>query len=169
MFSRQQQLLAISTSICLLLSPPTFAQDLPKEGPVDFEVTAIGEATILAAGQGTLQLNYAVNGLRSKHGEGVNGIASMHCVGAASVFEGKWDNESGLCSTTYPDGSTTMTRYGGSGTLGGLAEGSWSFMGGTGALSGITGGGSYTRISGPNPSETRSSSRSTVTGTYKLP
>jgi|GEM_PF-1939508 len=169
MFAIQQSLFAISISTGLVLAQVTVAQDMPKEGPVDFEVSSIGEASILAADQGTLQLNYVVNGLRNSQGDGVNDLASMHCVGAATVIGGKWDNESGLCKTTYPDGSTTMTRYGGSGILGDLAEGTWSFVSGTGSLEGITGSGTYTRISGPNASETRSTSRSTVTGHYKLP
>ena len=169
MYSVQQTFRSVSASIGLLLAAPVMAQEVPKEGPVDFQVATIGEFTTLAASQGTLQLNYVVNGLRDSQDSGVNGLASMHCVGAASVFDGKFDNESGLCRTTYPDGSTTMIRYGGSGVLGGFAEGTWSFIGGTGALAGITGDGSYTRVSAPNPSETRSASRSTVTGSYKLP
>jgi len=169
MFSIQQSLFTVSISAGLLLAHATLAQEMAKEGPVDFEVTSIGEASILAASQGTLQLNYVVNGLRNSQGDGMSGIASMHCVGAATAFDGKWDNESGLCRTTYPDGGTTMTRYNGSGTLGGLAEGNWSFVSGTGALEGITGGGTYSRVSGPKASETRSTSRTTVTGNYKLP
>ena len=169
MLSVQQSFFVASISAGLFMTHGTMAQDMPKEGPVDFVVSSIGEATILAADNGTMQLNYVVNGLRSSGGDGMNGLASMQCVGAATVFGGQWDNESGLCKTTYPDGSTTMTSYSGSGTLGGLAEGSWSFVSGTAALEGITGGGTYTRLSGPRPSETRSSSQSTVTGSYKLP
>jgi len=169
MFSIQQSLFAASVAAGLLLTHAAVAQEIPKEGPVDFEVSSIGEASILAASPGTLQLNYVVNGLRNSNGDGVNGLASMHCVGAATIVDGKWDNESGLCRTTYPDGSSSMTRYNGSGTLGGRAEGDWSFVSGTEALEGITGGGTYTRVSGPRASETRSTSRSTVKGNYKLP
>ena len=169
MYSFQQTLCCVSASIGLLLAPSAMAQEIPKEGPVDFFVTTTGEATMLAASQGTMQLNYEVIGMRDTLESGVNGVASLHCVGAASVFDGKFDNESGLCLTTYPDGSTTMIRYGGAGILGSTAEGKWSFIGGTGTLAGISGGGDYSRISGPNPSENSFASRNTVTGNYKLP
>lgn len=167
-FDLRNQFISVAIS-CLFTVGPAAAEEIAKQGPIDFVLYGVGETTILAAAQDTLQINYVVNGMRGEPGQGINGVASMQCVGAITALEGKFDNESGLCKTTYPDKSSQITQYSGTGILGGKAEGTWSFLSGSGQFEGITGGGTYWRIPGPAPSEDRTASRSVIVGSYELP
>ncbi|MFC3612601.1 hypothetical protein ACFORG_02410 [Lutimaribacter marinistellae] len=168
-FIKNCQLL-VTSSIILCFSTLSLAGDTAKEGAIDFSFNGTGQGSVLPASNDTMQINYETSGLAGAPDQaGPNQLGGMHCIGAVTVMGGTFDNESGLCTVSYADGSKTVTHYSGAGTLGATATGDWTYLGGTGQFEGITGGGTWSRISGPPPGEGILVSRTSITGTYTLP
>jgi hypothetical protein len=76
--------------------------------------------------------------------EGFLNNASMHFLGAFHAVGGAF-KESGGMVVTVPDGDKAFVAYKGSGNLGKDAKGTYTYVGGTGKYTGITGGGEFTR------------------------
>jgi hypothetical protein len=79
-------------------------------------------------------------------GKGILHNASVRCVGSAHVASGVIDAYTNACAFIRPDGDQLFTaeRFG-SGKPGGASQGTYTIVGGTGKLAGITGGGEWTR------------------------
>jgi hypothetical protein len=92
-------------------------------------------------------LNYEGSGIYISDTE--NGLfhnASIHFLGAFHAVKGAFE-ESGGMVLTAPDGDKAFVTYKGSGNLGKDAKGTYTYVGGTGKYTGITGGGEFTRSS----------------------
>jgi hypothetical protein len=104
----------------------------------------------------------------SPTGEGPVHNASVRCVGGGHIVNGTFD-ASGSCVYTRPDGDQVFQTYKDAGKVGGAAKGTFTYVGGTGKLAGITGGGEYSRYSVRPAAEGTTQGVSTYTGKYKLP
>jgi hypothetical protein len=71
--------------------------------------------------------------------------ASLHFLGAFHAVKGAFEDESGSMILTDPDGDIAFVIYKGSGNLGKDAKGTYTYVGGTGKYTGLSGGGEFTR------------------------
>ena len=143
---------------------------MAKEGEISFSTVFVGASVALPMGDERLQLNYEGTGLSlAASGKGFGHYSTMWCVGSLQAVKGQFDNDAGLCQTTFPDGDKTYVTYKTKGALGKPAKGTWTYVGGTGKYEGITGGGELIRISGRPAKEGTFQSNNMITGSYKLP
>jgi hypothetical protein len=85
------------------------------------------------------------------------------------VVGGAFDDETNSCVYTRPDGDQIFTKSKVSGKQGEAARGSFTIVGGTGKLAGITGSGEFTRTSVRPLAEGGSLSYARSKSQYKLP
>jgi hypothetical protein len=143
---------------------------IPKEGSGPFLNVLSGTVKAMRLGKDRLQLSYDVMGVStSPTGEGLLHNASMHCVGGMHVVNGTFDDESGSCVYTRPDGDQVFTRHKAAGKMGVEAKGTVTYVGGTGKMAGITGTGEFTRVQARPAAEGTSQSVLRGTAKYKLP
>ncbi len=157
-----------------LVSVVAFAADapapIPKEGSSSFVNVLSGTVKAMPLGKDQVQLSYETMGVStSPTGEGLLHNASMRCLGGMHVVNGAFDNESGSCVLTRPDGDQVFTSHKASGKVGVAAKGTFTYVGGTGKMAGITGGGEFTRYNVRPAAEGTSQSVTHGTAKYKLP
>ncbi len=157
-----------------LASLPAMAAEvpasLPREGSTSGTAVFVGTMKVLPLGKDKAQVSYDVTGVAlSDTGEGLFHGASVRCVGGMFVVNGAFDNETNACVYTRPDGDQVFTRSKVSGRQGEAAKGSFTIVGGTGKLAGITGGGEFTRTSVRPVAEGGSLSYARSRSSYKLP
>ncbi len=107
--------------------------------------------------------------------EGIFHNATFHCVGSHSSVNGDYDNDSGFCIITRPDGDKAFFTYKATGNdlKGGKQIN--TYVGGTGKLVGLQGSAEVTRFvlrpSGPpgTPYQGPYQGLAQVKGQYKLP
>ncbi len=93
--------------------------------------------------------------------------ASVRCLGALRLVQGTFE-ESGWCVFTRPDGDQAFCSNSSSGKLGVEAKGAFTWLGGTGKLAGLEGGGEFTRYAVKPAAEGTSQFVLQLNGTYKL-
>jgi hypothetical protein len=100
-----------------------------------------GSITSLTMGSATMK-----SALVSDDGKGLTHNSSVRCVGSAHAVPGMVDAYTNACAFTRPDGDQlfTVEKFV-SGKPGGASQGTYTIVGGTGKLAGITGGGEWTR------------------------
>lgn len=157
-----------------LVSLVAFAADpalpIPKEGSISFVNVLSGNVVRMALGKDRLQLSYDIMGVStSPTGEGLLHNASVRCVGGLHIVNGAWDDASGSCIYTRPDGDQVFAIYKDAGKVGIPIKGTFTFVGGTGKMAGITGGGEFTRVSVRPAAEGTLQSAARYTAKYKLP
>ncbi len=157
-----------------LVSLPVFAADapapIPKEGSISYVNVFSGTVKAMPLGKDRAQLSYEVMGVStSPTGAGLLHNASVRCMGGMHIVNGAWDDESGSCVYTRPDGDQVFGTYKAAGKMGASAKGTFTYVGGTGKMAGITGSGEFTRVNVRPAAEGTSQSVSHHTGKYKLP
>ncbi len=167
----RKAILAVAVGVVSLLA---FAAGtpapIPKEGGGPFVNVLSGTVKFMPLGKDRAQLSYDVMGVStSPTGEGLLHNASMHCVGGMHVVKGAFDDESGSCVSTRPDGDQVFAIIKAAGKVGVAAKGTFTYVGGTGKMTGITGGGEFTRYAVRPAAEGTSQSVSHGTATYRLP
>jgi hypothetical protein len=105
----------------------------------------------------------------SETGEGILHNSSVRCLGGMHVVNGAFEDEAGSCVYTRPDGDQIFQTSKATGKIGVAAKGTYTLVGGTGKMTGITGGGEYTRTNVRPAAEGTSQSYARSKGTYKLP
>jgi hypothetical protein len=143
---------------------------IPKEGITSSLSAVGGTVKVMQVGKDRLQLTYEVTGVSiSDTGEGILHNASMRCLGGFHAVNGAFDDESGSCVFTRPDGDQVFATTKSTGKLGVGAKGTYTIVGGTGRMAGISGGGETTRISVRPAADGTTQSYSRSKGKYKLP
>lgn len=143
---------------------------IPKAGNISYKNVFSGSVKALALGKDQVQVTYDVMGVSvSDTGEGALHNASVRCMGALHVVNGSFDDESGSCVYTRPDGDQAFTTYKGAGKQGVDAKGTATFVGGTGKLVGIKGSIEWTRTNARPAAEGTVQSVVRHKGTYQLP
>jgi hypothetical protein len=136
-------ILALAVSVAFV---PFSSSEMAKEGTTSGTTYWITNFTMLPMGQEILQINYEGWGVAvSDTGEGLLHNASAHVVGGLLSVKGVYENDSGLCSLTRPDGDQIFLTYKTSGESGKSGKGTFTYVGGTGKFVGIQGSGEFTR------------------------
>lgn len=120
---------------------------IPKEGSITSLTIGSGTMKRVEQGKDQAQMGWEFLGaLVSDDGKGLTHNSSVRCVGSAHVTGGVIDAYTNACAFTRPDGDQlfTVEKYG-SGKVGASSQGTYTVVGGTGKLAGITGGGDWTR------------------------
>jgi hypothetical protein len=164
---------AIATVAAVLLSLTVYAAEtsapIPKEGKTSGMTVLSGSFQVVPLGKDQVRGTYDVMGVRIGDTADILHNASTRCLGAMTIINGGFDDESGVCISTRLDGDQVFTAHKVTGKVGGEAKGTWKFIGGTGKLAGIQGGGEFTRYSVRRAAEGTSQSVSRLSGTYTLP
>jgi len=158
-------------SILAVLGSFSFAHgQIPKEGAQSYLIGYSTTYKIVAMGQERFQMAYEVLGvIISDTSECILQNASLRCVGSFHAIKGAYDDDSGFCVCTRPDGDQIFTSYKSSGKLGAIGKGTVTYVGGTGKFTGIQGGGEFTRMTVRPAAEGTSQGFNRVKDHYKLP
>ncbi len=140
--------LVLLSSLVVLVAVGSVQAQIPKEG-TGTGITAYGGTfKAVQMGQERVQSIYEVLGVSiSDTGEGIWHNASMRCVGSLHAIKGIYEDDSGFCVQIRPDGDQAFFTYKASGKLGDVGKGTFTYVGGTGKLTGLQGGGEFERIS----------------------
>jgi hypothetical protein len=124
-----------------------------EPAPIPKEETSshltLGSAAMKRLDQGKDQWQLAwefLGAVQGDDGKGLTHNASVRCVGSAHASPGVVDAYTNACAFTRPDGDQlfTVEKFV-SGKPGGASQGTYTIVGGTGKLAGITGSGEWTR------------------------
>jgi hypothetical protein len=149
------------------LSGLTNAKEMAKEGTELGTMIYSGPVKLLTMGKERIQMNY--EGLGVWIGEGPMNNASFRFMGALQIVKGVYDNDFGLVVFTTPEGDKAFATYEAAGRIGASGKGTFKYVGGTGKLAGLQGGGEITRISLRPSAEGTIQGYNKVKGHWKLP
>jgi hypothetical protein len=156
-------------TLALVFSVSTVYSEMAKEGSATGRNFATVTAKALPMGEERLHVTYEGSGIYvSDIEEGFLNNASMHFLGALHAVNGAFE-ESGFMVSTVPDGDKVFATWKGSGNLGKDAKGTYTYVGGTGKYTGITGGGEFTRSNLQPPSKGVIAAITLFKGNWKLP
>jgi len=154
--------------LCFVAVLAAEAGGIPREGKHTGMNVMGGTFQVVPLGKDQARGMYDVSGVCLGEG-GLLHFASVRCIGGMTILNGAWDDEAGSCIYTRPDGDQAFSSYKASGKVGGEARGSWTYLGGTGKLAGLTGSGEFTRQGARPAAPGTSQSVSRTTGSYRLP
>jgi len=165
-------LLAAAVLLSSLLPAVALAEEaaIPKEG--SYVTTTMGSAAFkaLPLGKDRVQMTWDWIGVQTTEGgKGLTHNASIHCLGGLRAVNSEYETYLNSCVITRPDGDQLFYVETGTGRMGGATKGTGTFVGGTGKLAGITGGGEWTRYMVRPAADGTFQSVSTAKVTYKLP
>jgi hypothetical protein len=162
-------MMLIFTLFLLATVGNVFGEEMAKEGLESGKNYATGTSKALPMGEERLQLTYEGSGIYvTDIAEGLLNNSSVHFLGALHAVKGAFE-ESGCMVVTAPDGDKAFISFKGSGNLGKSAKGTYTYVGGSGKYSGITGGGEFTRLHWQPPSKGMWSATTSFKGNWKLP
>jgi hypothetical protein len=153
--------------ISCLASGLATAEEMAKEGTESYIMSYSGPVKILTMGKERVQMNY--EGLGIYIGEGLLTNSTFRFMGALQIVKGAYDNDFGLLVFTTPEGHKAFAIYEAAGRIGAGGKGSYKYVGGTGKLAGLQGGGEFTRISLRPSAEETIQGYNKVNGHWKLP
>ena len=144
---------------------------LPKEGQSSATLGYSGTFKVLPMGQERAQMTYEVFGVYiSDTGEGIFHNSSFRCLGAQHIVRGAYEDDSGFCVYTLPDGDQAFQTYKATGKMGAGGKGTAVLVGGTGKLKGIQGTAEFTRFNTLKPAaEGTFQGYNRAKSSYKLP
>jgi hypothetical protein len=142
--------LLLGLALTFTFGPVAMAQ-MAKEGSHSGMVFFSGTFKMIAMERERVQMNYEATGISK--GDDENSPlynATNHCLGSMHAIKGAFDNDTGFCAYTRPDGDQIFMTYEAKGRLGvtdgGIsAKGTMKFVGGTGKFVGIEGTGEFDR------------------------
>ena len=113
-----------------------------------FNASGMGswEMNVMNAGNGNMAITYDGNaGLADKNPESIFDKSTMNCVGGLTLVNGKFEDETGMCTFYLIDGEKIFINYKGKGTGGQGGSGTFNIVGGTGKYKNISGSGFSSR------------------------
>jgi hypothetical protein len=153
-----------------LIGAPVFGEEMAKEGTGSAKAFYTGTPQMLPLGKARVQLNYEGFGvMASDTGKGLFHNSSQHVLGALQIVKGAIQ-DSGSLVITLTSGDKVFMTYKGSGKVGKptIIKGTFTYVGGTGKVSGIQGGGEFTRYSLQPPAKGKSASFSVSIFHWKI-
>lgn len=145
------------------------SEEMAKEGSHTGRNYATGTSKALPMGEERIHVTYEGTGIYVNDIEkGFLNNASQHFLGALHAVKGAFE-ESGFMVSTVPDGDKVFATWKGSGNLGKDAKGTYTYVGGTGKYTGITGGGEFTRSNLQPASKGVWAAITLFKGNWKLP
>lgn len=162
--------LALLSFLVILAALGSAQAQIPKEGSSSYIIGYSGTYKTVAMGQERIQITYEVLGvIVSDASDCILQNASLRCIGSYHVIKGAYEDDSGFCVCTRPDGDQLFTSYKASGRLGAVGKGTVTYVGGTGKFIGIQGSGEFTRIVVRPAAEGTLQGYNRVKDHYKLP
>lgn len=162
--------LALLSFLVIIAAFGSVQAQIPKEGASSYIIGYSGTYKAVAMGQERIQMTYEVLGvIVSDASDCILQNASLRCVGSFHAIKGAYEDDSGFCVCTRPDGDQLFTSYKASGRLGAVGKGTVTYVGGTGKFTGIQGNGEFTRINVRPAAEGTLQGYNRVKDHYKLP
>jgi len=161
----------IVTFVLSIAAAPTLGEEMAKEGTGSSKGYYIGSGQILAMEKERVQINYESFGIMvSDTGQGLFHNSVQQVLGGMHIANGTI-KDAGFIVITLTNGDKAFMTYEGSGKMERppIVKGAFTFVGGTGKVSGIQGGGEFTRYSLPPPAEGKSATFSVSKSHWKLP
>jgi hypothetical protein len=168
-----KRILIITAFIFLLplVTSTVFSEEMAKEGTGAGKGYYISSLQVLPMEKERAQMNYEGFGIfAADNGQGPFHNMTQHVLGGLNVLKGDID-DSGFIECTLTTGDKFFMTYKGSGKMGKptIVKGTFTYVGGTGKLSGIEGGGEFTRYTLQPPAAGKSASFSVSKSHWKLP
>lgn len=159
-----------SLILSITFGPDSKAQ-VAKEGVLATTHGYSGAFKAMAMGEERVQVDYEVIGVViTDTTEDLLHNATFRCIGSLQAIRSIFEDDSGFCVYTRPEGDQAFVIYKAAGYLQGVAKGAFTFVGGTGRLTGLEGGGDFSRISGMRPTAEGSfQGYHQIKGHWKLP
>jgi hypothetical protein len=162
--------LALLSFLAIIAAFGSAQAQIPKEGSSSYIIGYSGTYKTVAMGQERFQMTYEVLGvIVSDASDCILQNASLRCIGSYHVIKGAYEDDSGFCVCTRPDGDQLFTSYKASGRLGAVGKGTVTYVGGTGKFIGIQGSGEFSRINVRPAAEGTLQGYNRVKDHYKLP
>ena len=146
------------------------ASDIPNQGTFSLKVYATGTWKGIAMGDERFHATYDGIGIVvNDEGKGFLNNAAIYSLGQMHGVKGIKELETGLNVYTDADGDKVYATYDWKGVLFKSSVGPFTFVGGTGKYSGITGGGESTWSPTPMAKDDVYHGITIMKGNYKLP
>jgi len=166
---KKMTLFLLSGLVVLMVFGFAHAQ-IPKEGAQSYVIGYSGTYKTVAMGQERIQVTYEVLGvIISDASDCILQNASLRCIGSYHVIKGTYEDDTGFCVCTRPDGDQLFTTYKARGARGAVGKGTVAYVGGTGKFIGIQGSGEFSRINVRPAAEGTLQGYNRVKDQYKLP
>ena len=145
----RKTIMALMLTTVLLVCAVSVAAEMAKEGTGSGKGYYTGTLQMLPMGKERVQINYEGFGVGvTDTGQGLFHNASLHVLGSLQIVKGAIE-DSGSIVTTLTTGDKVFMTYKSTGKVGKptIYKGTFTYVGGTGKVSGIQGGGEFTRYS----------------------
>jgi hypothetical protein len=157
------------TLLLLISAGAVFGAEMAKEGSGEGITYFTSTSQVHAQGKENVVFNYEARGVNGTTDEtSPFYMASSLCVGSVKGLKGVL-KEFGLCTITRLDGDQIYMSYEADGKMGVPMKGTFTFVGGTGKCTGITGTGEFVRTSLKGPAKGISASFSKTKASWKIP
>jgi len=163
-------MLSVLVLVLMVVAAPVCGEEMAKEGSGSAKSFYSGTPQMLPMGKTRVQLNYEGFGVTtSDTGKGLFHNASVHVLGSLQIVKGAIE-DSGFHVSTLTSGDKVFMTYKGSGKVGKptIVKGAFTYVGGTGKVSGIQGGGEFTRYGLQPPAKGKFASFSVSTSHWKI-
>ena len=164
-------MVSVLVLVLSVVAAPVCGEEMAKEGTSSVKGYYIGTTIqMLPMAKERVQMNYEVFGiLVSDTGQGLFHNASQRVLGGMHIVKGVI-NDSGFIVITLLNGDKVFMTYKASGKTGKptIVKGPFTYVGGTGKVSGIQGGGEFTRYSLQPPAKGKTASFSVAKSKWKI-
>ena len=156
-------------TLSLTMAATSAFSEMAKEGSYSGKNYSTGTSKAIPMGEERLHLAIEGSGIYvSDDEDGFLNNASIHFLGTLHAVKGVFE-ESGFMVFNVPDGDKVYATWKGTGNLGKDAKGTYTYVGGTGKYTGITGGGEFTRSNLQPASKGVWAAITLFKGNWKLP
>lgn len=142
-------MLSVLVLVLSVVAAPICGEEMAKAGTGSAKGYYTGNLQMLPMEKERVQINYEGFGVISADtGQGLFHNSSQHVLGGMHVVNGAIE-DSGFLVITLLNGDKVFMTYKGSGKMGKstIVKGTFTYVGGTGKVIGIQGGGEFTRYS----------------------
>ena len=162
-------MLLVATLFLLVIVGNVFGEELAKEGNVSGTTAYSTPVTMMLMGNDAQLTFDALGVFVTDSADSPFSNASIRILGSGLALKGVY-NEMGSMCLTLTNGDKIFSTYEGTGIGKGKMKGAFTYTGGTGNFTGITGGGEFERISVANPAIKGTGQGYSISkGTWKLP
>jgi len=161
---------SILVLVLSVVAAPVCGEEMAKEGTSSGKGYYTGTLQMLPLGKVRVQINYEGFGVSvSDTGQGLFHNASQHVLGGLQIVKGAIE-DSGSLVYTLTSGDKVFMTYKSTGKVGKptIYKGTFTYVGGTGKVSGIQGGGEFTRYSLQPPAKGKFASFSVSKSNWKI-
>ena len=166
----RKTIMALMLTTVLSICAVSVAAEMAKEGSGSAKAFYSGTPQMLPMGKTRVQINYEGFGvMTSDTGKGLFHNASLHVLGSLQIVKGAIE-DSGFHVSTLTSGDKVFMTYKCTGKVGKptIYKGTFTYVGGTGKVSGIQGGGEFTRYTLQPPAKGKFASFSVSKSHWKI-